>query len=113
MKKIVFVFLLSILLVSCKKYEEIPENPAWLNEMIAQMETNDLYIGKTVYLYKWHGDYYYRIVLHLSSSYYTNHIYNYDGTKLEWTKEKEKVFLHYGKMIKIVWQRVYTTYASE
>ena len=106
MKKIIFVILLSIFLVACKKHEEIPENPAWLNEIIAQMETYN-HPG-IIYLYKWHWDYYYWIQDPLSS-YYNYQIYNYNG---ELSNEQDEI-IHNGKMIKIVWRRVYTTYTSE
>jgi hypothetical protein len=46
----IFLFLVVILLASCKKgNDEFPANPDWLTAKISQMETADYYIGTTVY----------------------------------------------------------------
>ncbi len=105
MKKIAFLLLCSLILISCgKDNEEYPANPDWLNEMISQMETADYYVGTTVYAYEWNNEYYYLISIGLSSCAMCE-FYNYQGVKVDWTQEKIDDFQKNGHRIKVVWER--------
>jgi hypothetical protein len=104
MKKIALMVLFSLMLFSCEKDKNFPENPDWLNEKISQMETPAYYVGTTVYAYKWNREYFYLISIGLSSCAMCE-FYNYEGVKVEWTDDKIADFLKNGKRIKVVWQR--------
>jgi hypothetical protein len=104
MKKIALMVLFSLMLFSCEKDKNFPENPDWLNEKISQMETPAYYVGTTVYAYKWNREYFYLISIGLSSCAMCE-FYNYEGVKVEWTDDKIADFQKNGKRIKVVWQR--------
>jgi len=105
MKKIVLLLVCTLILNSCTKdKEEYPANPDWLNEMISQMETDDYYVGTTVYAYEWNNEYYYLISVGLSSCVMCE-FYSYQGVKVEWTQEKIDNFQKNGHRIKLVWER--------
>ena len=105
MKKIAFVLLCSLMVISCRKgNEEFPANPDWLTDKISQMETADYYAGTTVYVYEWNNEYYYLISIGLSSCAMCE-FYNYQGVKVEWTQEKIDDFQKNSKRIKVVWER--------
>ena len=106
MKKIAFLLLFSLILISCgKDNEEFPANPDWLNKMISQMETANYYAGTTVYAYEWNNEYYYLISIGLSSCAMCE-FYNYEGEKITWTEEKIDEFQKNGIRIKVVWERI-------
>jgi len=105
MKKIVFLFLLSFLVISCEKEEKLPPNPEWLNTMISQLENSPL-PGIIIYAYKWNQDYYYYVLNPISSCMYCE-IYDYSGTKITLTDEKFIDFTTNSKRIKAVWQKGY------
>ncbi len=96
--------LLTLLLFSCAKEKNFPENPEWLDAKISQMETSADYAGTTVYAYEWNGEHYYLISIGLSSCVMCE-FYNYQGTKVDWTDEKIADFQKNAKRIKIIWQR--------
>lgn len=104
MKKTAFVVLLILMLFSCEKERNFPENPDWLNARIAQMETPAYYAGTIVYAYKWNSEYYYLISIGLSSCMMCE-FYNYQGVKVEWTDEKIADFRKNARRIKVIWQR--------
>jgi hypothetical protein len=105
MRKIAFLLLCALILVSCgKDNEELPATPDWLNEMILQMESADYYVGTIVYAYEWNNEYYYLISIGLSSCVMCE-FYNYQGVKVEWTQEKIDDFQKNGKRIKVIWER--------
>jgi hypothetical protein len=103
MKKIAFVFLLSLLVMSCEKDEKLPPNPEWLNTMISQLENSPL-PGISIYAYKWKEDYYYHISNPISSCMFCE-VYNYSGDKLSWTDDEFTDFVNNGKLIKAVWEK--------
>jgi hypothetical protein len=105
MKKVVFLFIISLMIFSCEKENiEFPANPDWLTAKITQMETADYYVGTKVYAYDWNKEYYYLISIGLSSCAMCE-FYNYQGVKVEWTQEKIDDFQKNGKRIKLVWER--------
>jgi len=101
MKKIVLLFLLTIIIISCKK---INDNPEWLNDKIPMMDTIDYYFGTKIYLYEWHNDYYYWISIPISSCMMCE-FYNYAGEKHVWTQSNSDDFQKNARRIKIIWQR--------
>lgn len=103
MKKLALMGLFTLMLFSCEKDKNFPENPDWLNAKISQMETSANYAGTTVYAYEWNSEYYYLISIGLSSCAMCE-FYNYQGVKVEWTDEKIADFQN-AKRIKVVWQR--------
>jgi hypothetical protein len=103
MKKIAFVFLISLLVTSCEKEEKLPPNPEWLNTMISQLENSPL-PGISIYAYKWKGDYYYHVSNPISSCMFCE-VYDYSGDKPSWTDDEFTDFINNGKMIKAVWEK--------
>ena len=103
MKKIAFVFLLSLLVTSCEKEEKLPPNPDWLNTMISQMENSPL-PGIVIDAYKWNEEYYYHVSNPISSCLFCV-IYDYSGAKVTWTDDEFEDFITNGKRIKAVWQK--------
>jgi hypothetical protein len=101
MKKILLLFLLTIIFTSCRK---VNDNPDWLESKISMMDTNDYYFGTTIYLYKWNKDYYYWISIPVSSCIMCE-FYNYSGEKFVWTQENIDDFQKNSKKIRTVWQR--------
>jgi hypothetical protein len=105
MKKVAFLFLISLMIFSCKKEnKEFPENPDWLTAKISQMETPTEYAETTVYAYNWDNDFYYFIQIPLQNCGMCE-FYDYQGVKFAWTNEKLVDFQKNAKMIEIVWQR--------
>jgi hypothetical protein len=104
MKKAAFITIFFLVLFSCKKEDEFPENPAWLDARIAQMEASDFYMGTIIYSYIWNDEYYYMISIPLSSCIMCE-FYSYRGEKVEWTQDKINDFQKNGKKTGIVWQR--------
>jgi hypothetical protein len=103
MKKIVFLFLFSFIVMSCEKEDKLPPNPAWLNTMISQLKNTPL-PGISIYAYKWKEDYYYHVSNPLSSCKFCD-VYDYSGGKLSWTDDEFADFVKNGKMIKAVWEK--------
>ena len=103
MKKVAFVFLLSLLVFSCEKDEKIPSNPDWLNTMISQLENSSL-PGISIYAYKWKEEYYYHVSNLISSCMFCE-VYDFKGEKISWTGDKFTDFTKNGKMIKVIWQK--------
>jgi hypothetical protein len=104
MKKLALISLLIVITLSCKKEETYPDNPGWLNDMIAVMSTEASYAGTAIYAYEWNNDYYYHILIPISSCWMCE-FYCYDGTKVIWTDDNISDFQKNGKKIKIVWER--------
>lgn len=104
MKKIVLLFFFTVILISCNKIFDNPDNPEWLNVKIAQMDTTDYYFGTKVYLYEWNSDYYYWISIPVSSCMMCE-FYSYQGEKQVWTQNNSDDFQKNAKRIKIIWQR--------
>jgi hypothetical protein len=102
MKKIAFVFLLSLLVMSCEKEEKLPPNPEWLNTMISQMESS--IPGTSVTAYKWNKEFFYLVSNPISSCLFCT-FYNYSGELVVWTEEKTADFGKNGRMIKVIWQK--------
>jgi hypothetical protein len=103
MKKIAFVFLFSLLVISCEKDEKLPPNPDWLNTMISQLENSPL-LGITINAYRWDGAYYYHVLNPVSSCMFCE-VYNYSGDLIKWTDNEFKDFVNKGKFIKAVWEK--------
>jgi hypothetical protein len=103
MKKIAFVFLLSLVIISCEKDEKLPPNPEWLNTMITQLESSTT-PGIIVYAYKWNEDYYYNVSNPISSCMFCE-LYNYQGDKPNWTDDEFSDFALNSKLIKAVWSK--------
>jgi hypothetical protein len=106
MKKAVFLYIIVILMYSCKKENDriLPENPQWLTEKIFMMETPAEYAGTTVFAYKWNKEYYYLIQVPLANCGMCE-FYDYKGIRFIWTDEKLTDFYKSAKMIQIVWHR--------
>jgi hypothetical protein len=103
MKKIAFVFLLSLLVMSCEKDEKLPPNPEWLNTMISQLENSPL-PGISIYAYKWKENFYYWVSNPISSCMFCE-LYDYSGVKPSWTEDEFTDFVNNGKLIKAVWEK--------
>jgi hypothetical protein len=103
MKKIVFVFFLSLLFISCEKEEKLPPNPEWLNTMISQLEDSPT-PGIVVYAYKWKEDYYYNISNPISSCMFCE-LYDFQGDKQTWTDDVFSDFASNSRLIKAVWRK--------
>ena len=101
MKKIAFVFLLSFLVFSCEKDENLPPNPEWLNTMISQLENTAL-PGIIINAYKWNEGYYYHISNPISSCMFCE-VYDYSGDLIRFTDDEFTDFINNGKLIKAVW----------
>ena len=104
MKKIVLLLFLTVILISCKKSNDQPDNPDWLNDKIAQMESADYYFGTTIYLYEWQNAFHYWISIPISSCMMCE-FYNYKGDKQVWTQSNSDDFQKNARRIKIIWQR--------
>ena len=103
MKKIAFVFLLSSLIFSCEKDENLPPNPEWLNTMISQLE-NNLLPGIIINAYKWNDVFYYHVSNPISSCMFCE-VYNYSGDLIRFTDDEFTDFINNGKLIKAVWEK--------
>ena len=104
MKERILFILLVFLVISCKKNDEYPENPDWLNDKIAQMDTADYYFGTEIYLNEWHGDFYYWISIPISSCMMCE-FYTYQGDKHVWTDDNIIDFQKNAIKRKVVWRR--------
>lgn len=104
MKKTALILFFFVLLVSCKKKDEFPVNPDWLNARISEMETAFNFAGAAVYEYKWNDEYYFHIQNPISSCLFCE-VYNYDGVKIVWTDETFNDFMKNGHKLRVVWQR--------
>lgn len=93
-----------ILAISCRKHDDLPENPEWLRDKIAMMDTADYYIGTAIYLYEWHGEFFYWIEIPLSSCMMCE-FYSYQGDKYVWTNDSINDFQKNAVKRKVVWQR--------
>lgn len=102
MKKTALLILLSLLITACEKEEKPPPNPEWLNSVITQME--DAIPGTAIYLYKWNGEFYYRISNPVSSCLYCT-LYNYSGDLLILSAKSTEDFAGNARMIKLIWQK--------
>ena len=103
MKKIAFVFLLSLFFISCEKDEKLPINPEWLNTMISQLENSPL-PGIIINAYQWNETNYYHVSNPISSCMFCD-VYNYSGDKIIWTNDEFSDFINNGKLIKVVWEK--------
>ena len=103
MNKIVFLFLLSFLVLSCERDENLPPNPEWLNTKISQLASSPL-PGITINAYKWDNAYYYHVLNPISSCMFCE-VYNYSGDLVTWTDDEFKDFINNGKLIKAVWEK--------
>lgn len=104
MKPFLFAVLLSVITTSCDKDKGYLENPDWLNDKIAQMDTADYYFGTEIYLYEWHGDFYYWISIPISSCMMCE-FYTYQGDKHVWTDDNVIDFQKNAIKRKVVWRR--------
>ena len=104
MKQRVLFILIVILAISCRKNGDLPENPDWLIDKIAQMDTTDYYFGTEISLYEWHGDFYYWISIPISSCMMCE-FYTYQGDKHVWTDDNIIDFQKNAIKRKVVWQR--------
>jgi hypothetical protein len=105
MKEKIFFILMVFLAFSCKKNNDAYlNNPDWLNDKIAQMDTVDYYFGTKIYLYEWHRAYYYWISIPISSCMMCE-FYNYQGVKQVWTQNNIDDFQKNAIKKKVVWQR--------
>jgi hypothetical protein len=105
MKKILWVFFLAVALISCKKINDnYPDNPDWLNDQIAQMESVDYYFGSKIFLYEWHNSWYYWISIPISSCMMCE-FYDYQGEKQVWTQNDIDDFQKNAVRKRIIWQR--------
>jgi hypothetical protein len=101
----VLIFLVLCLTLSCSKNgNEFPDNPKWLNDKIAMMDTANYYFGTKVFLYEWHNEFYYWISVPLSSCMMCE-FYNYQGEKYIWTADKSTDFQKNARRLKEVWHR--------
>jgi hypothetical protein len=103
MKKIAFVFLISLFVISCEKDEKLPPNPDWLNTMISRLENSSL-PGITINAYKWNKVYYYHVLNPISSCMFCE-VYDYSGDLIRWSNEEIADFVKNGKLIKAVWEK--------
>ena len=103
MKKIAFVFLLSLYVISCEKDEKLPPNPEWLNTMISQMENLSL-PGIIINAYQWNETFYYHISNPISSCLFCE-VYDYSGNLITWTDDDFADFMNNGRLIKVVWEK--------
>ena len=92
------------LAISCRKNNDFPENPDWLNVKIARMEAANYYFGTDIYLYGWNGDFYYWISIPISSCMMCE-FYTYKGDKPIWTDDNFKDFRKNAVKRKVVWRR--------
>jgi len=106
MNRFLIIVFLSLLFLSCEKENNPPENPAWLNARISMMETESFYVGTYVYLYEWNNEYYYHIMIGLSSCMMCE-FYDYRGIKVNWTQETIDDFQKNARKIRVVWQKTY------
>ncbi len=104
MKQKIFFILLVILVLSCRKNDDFPENPDWLNIKIAQMDTADYYFGTEIYLYEWRGEFYYWIFIPISSCWMCE-FYSYLGIKQVWTQNNIDDFQKNALKRRMVWRK--------
>ena len=105
MKKIAFLLLLSLFVISCEKDEKLPPNPDWLNTMISQLQNSAL-PGITINAYKWNEAYYYHVLNPISSCMFCV-VYDYTGNMITLTDDKFSDFVNNSKLIKAVWEKGY------
>jgi hypothetical protein len=103
MKKFIISLFLLVACLSCEKYSipDFPENPAWLEERIAEIKSGTNY-GIKIDVYFWKEAYYYHILNIISSCHFCE-FYDYEGVKTIWQETEMEDFFKTGKRIGTVW----------
>ena len=94
-------------LSACEHESEMlsPEMPDWLAQLIENIEGDDYYAGAVIYRHEWRGQYYYHLMIPLSSCAYCD-VYDQNGKKIEWTGKQQEFedYLNNRKNEKVVWR---------
>jgi len=104
MRHTILLSFIVFLSVSCSREDdEFPTNPKWLNDRIAQLQTDGL-TGMAIYAYKWKDMYYYHILNPISSCALCE-FYTYDGSLYQFGPDNYDDFHQNAKMVKVVWEK--------
>jgi len=103
-KKILFIILILLSGISCEKYQfqDLPENPSWLDERISDMEAAKQF-GLRIDVYLWKDAYYYHFMNLISSCWFCD-FWDYNGNRHEWLPGETEDFSENSRLIGTVWK---------